>query len=111
MSSVTLDIDSSLAALPSAERERVALYGAHLLFTEMEGRLALAARKLAHFEQKYETTLAQLNETGLPQGAGLEAHEDYVEWSGWQATYDETSQTLETLRAILERADALTPAS
>lgn len=93
-----LKIDTSLAALPSPERERLALYGAHLLFTEMEGRLALATRELARFEHKYGMTLARLDEVGLPENAGLEAHEDYVEWSGWQATYDETSQILETLQ-------------
>ncbi len=111
MSTFTLDIDTSLSALPSPERERVALYGARLLFTEMEGRLALAAREVARFEQKYKTTLAQLNEAGLPEEAGLEAHEDYVEWSGWQAACDETGQILDTLQTILETADALTPAS
>jgi hypothetical protein len=79
--------------------------------TEMESRLALATRELACFEQKYEMTLVQLNKVGLPKEAGLEAHEDYVEWSGWRATYDETTQILETLHTILETSDALTPAS
>ncbi len=96
-----LKIEASLAALPPPERERVALYGARLLFTEMESRLALAARELARFERNYGMTLAHLQEVGLPEDAGLEAHEDYVEWSGWQATYDEASQVLETLQAIL----------
>jgi hypothetical protein len=96
-----LKIEASLAALPPPERERVALYGARLLFTEMESRLALAARELSRFERKYGMTLAHLQEVGLPEDAGLEAHEDYVEWSGWQATYDEASQVLETLQAIL----------
>ncbi len=107
----TPKIDTSLASLPSPERERVALYGAHLLMTEMESRLALAARELTRFERKYGQTLAHLNEIGLPEDAGLEAHEDYVEWSGWQATHDETNQILITLKTILEAADAFTPAS
>jgi hypothetical protein len=102
-----LKIEASLAALPPSERERVALYGARLLSTEMESRLALAARELARLESKYRITFSRLQETGLPQNAGLEAHEDYVEWSGWQATYEETSQILEILQRILETADAL----
>jgi len=110
----TLKIEASLAALPPSERKRLALYGARLLFTEMEGRLALAARELARFESKYGMSLARLQQVGLPEDAGLEAHEDYVEWSGWQATYDEARQILETLQTILaesptgEGADALT---
>ncbi len=109
----TLKIEASLAALPSPERKRLALYGARLLLTEMESRLALATRELARFESKYGMNLARLQEIGLPENAGLEAHEDYVEWSGWQATYDETRQILETLKTILaesptgEGADAL----
>ncbi len=102
----SLRIEASLAALSPPERERLALYGARLLFTEMESRLALAARELARFESKYRMTLAHLQEIGLPEDIGLEAHEDYVEWSGWQATHDEASQTLEILQKILETADA-----
>lgn len=106
-----LKIEASLAALPSAERERVALYGAQLLFTEMKGRLALAARELTRFQSKYGMTLAHLNEVGLPADANLATHEDYVEWSGWQATYEETHQILETLQAILEAGHAFTSTS
>jgi hypothetical protein len=102
-----LRIEASLAALPRLERERVALYGARLLSTEMESRLALAAQELARLESKYGMTLSHLQEAGLAPDADLEAHEDYVEWSGWQATYEETSQILETLQRILETADAL----
>jgi hypothetical protein len=102
-----LRIEASLAALPPSERERVALYGARLLSTEMESRLALAARELARLETKYGMTITHLQEVGLPEDAGLEAHEDFVEWSGWQATYDEASHILETLQRILETADAL----
>lgn len=106
-----LKIDESLAALPPPERERLALYGAHLLLTEMKSRLALAANELARFEAKYSLTLAHLNEMGLPADAPVEAHEDYVEWSGWQATYDETSHILETLQTILEAGHALAATS
>jgi len=102
-----LKIEASLAALPPSERERVALHGARLLSTEMESRLALAARELARLETRYGMTLTHLQEVGLPEDADLTAHEDYVEWSGWQATYDETSQILETLQKILKTADAL----
>ncbi len=37
----------------------------------------------------------------------LEMHEDYVEWSGWQATYDEACQILDALRDILDTGHAL----
>ena len=102
-------VDTSLAALPPSERERLTLYGARLLLTEMQGRLALATREVARFETKYGLTLTRLDETGLPDDADLETHEDYVEWSGWQATVDETSQTLEILRSILEATHAAPP--
>ncbi|HRV93723.1 MAG TPA: hypothetical protein P5526_16300 [Anaerolineae bacterium] len=105
-SQINLTIDASLAALPKSERERLTLYGAQILLTEMNSRLALAVREMARFEGKYGQTLAQLEQTGLPQDAGLEAHEDYIEWSGWQASFDEANQTIKALQSILEAGHA-----
>jgi hypothetical protein len=105
-SALATKVDESVAALPLAERERLTRYGALVLARETESRLELAKRKLAEFEKKYGMTLARLNKVGLPDNAGLEAHEDYVEWSGWQSTHDEASEVLANLQAILEATGA-----
>ncbi len=77
--------------------------GALLLVTEAEGRLALAERKIEAFERKYGITLNQLLEDGLPDDASIDMHEDFIEWSGWQRTYEEAHQTLAALQPFLEK--------
>jgi hypothetical protein len=96
--------------VPEARRRLVEL-GAPLLLTEAEGRLALAERKLETFEQKYGTTLTQLRQNGLPNDASMEMHEDFVEWAGWQRTYEEASHILTSLQHLLEKPLAPATAS
>ncbi len=90
--------------------QRLIEFGAPLLFTEAEGRLALAERKIGDLEQKYATTLVQLCRNGLPDDASIEMHEDFIAWSGWQRTREEASQTIASLQHLQERSLALAPA-
>ena len=92
----------NLVKLAPEAQKRLVEFGAPLLLTEAEGRLALAERKITAFEQKYGTTLAQLRQDGLPDDASVEMHEDFVAWSGWQRTYAESSQILASLKLLLE---------
>jgi hypothetical protein len=87
---------SSQALAPDIQQRLVEL-GVPLLLTETEGRLALAERKIAVFERKYNTTMARLRRDGLPDDASMEMHEDFVEWSGWQATQEEAARILAAL--------------
>ncbi|OQY26732.1 MAG: hypothetical protein B6243_13835 [Anaerolineaceae bacterium 4572_5.2] len=85
----------------------MAVYGSYLLLTEVESRLALAKEKLAFFQKKYNISLTNLNEKGLPEDADWKMHEDYVEWSGWQVSYDEARETLDALRGIVDTANVI----
>ena len=87
---------SSLTLAPDIQQRLVEL-GIPLLLTETEGRLALAERKIAAFERKYHTTIARLRRDSLPDDASMEVHEDFVEWSGWQATQEEAARILAAL--------------
>jgi hypothetical protein len=89
------------ALTPDIQRRLIAL-GVPLLLTETEGRLALAERKIANFERKYHTTMARLQRDGLPDDASMEMHEDFVEWSGWQATQEEAVSLLAALPSTQE---------
>ena len=93
---------SDLAKLAPKAQKRLIEFGAPLLLTEAEGRLALAERKITAFEQKYGMTLAQLRQGGLPDDASVEMHQDFVEWSGWQRTQEESGQILASLKPLLE---------
>jgi len=90
----------SLAELVPGARQRLVEFGAPLLLTDAEGRLTLAERKIKAFERKYGTTLTQLLQDGLPDDASMEMHEDFIEWSGWQRTYEEAGQVLASLKKV-----------
>ncbi|MDE3088450.1 MAG: hypothetical protein KGJ80_03550 [Chloroflexota bacterium] len=92
--------------MPPEEREKLMRYGALVLERDTASRLVFARRKLDEFERKYGMALERLNEVGLPEDAGLGEHEDYVEWSGWQTTFDEATAILNNLRVIIETTDA-----
>jgi len=102
--------ETSFTGLVPEIWQRLVQFGAPLLLTEAEGRLALAQRKLKIFERKYGTTLAQLRRNGLPDDASMELHEDFIEWSGWQRTREEASQTIASLQHLLENPLAPVPA-
>ena len=91
----------NLAKLAPEAQKRLVEFGAPLLLTEAESRLALAERKISAFEQKHGTTLAQLQQDGLPEDASVEMHEDLVEWSGWQRTQEESGEILASLKLLL----------
>jgi hypothetical protein len=101
----------SLTELVPEVQQRLVEFGAPLLLTEVEGRLALAERKIRTFEQEYGTTLAQLRRDGLPDDASMEMHEDFIEWSGWQRTQEEASQIRASVKPLLEKSLAPAPAS
>ncbi len=100
-----------LTQLIPVARQRLVELGAPLLLTEAEGRLALAEQKIQALEQKYGMTIVQLRQEGLPDDATIEAHEDFIEWCGWQRTYEEASQILASLRPFLENSLAFAAAS
>jgi len=94
--------ERSFAALTPEARRRLLELGAPLLRTEAEGRLALAERKIKTFEHKYGTGFVELEHKGLPENADIEMHKDFVEWSGWQRTLEETRQVIASLQPIVE---------
>ena len=96
---------SSQALAPDIQQRLVEL-GIPLLLTETEGRLALADRKIAAFERKYQTTMTRLRRDGLPDDASMETHEDFVEWSGWQVTQEEAARILAALPMAQETSVA-----
>lgn len=92
--------------LPTTEWERIVRLGTERHVEELEAELQAARQHIAAFEQKYGLTFDRLQQVGLPDNAGLEAHEDYVEWSSWEGRAAELKRKLEELHAIVEYANA-----
>jgi hypothetical protein len=88
--------------LSTEEWQHIVYLGIERHIQELEDKLQEALQQIALFEIKYNTSFSELQETGLPENAGLEAHEDYVEWSSWERYRADLQEQLKRLRALLE---------
>ena len=51
-------------------------------------------------EEKYHTTLVQLETVGLPDDADFEMHEDYVMWHHWHEVLEVVSRDIAAVEEI-----------
>ena len=87
--------------LPEEELNSILRQGALLRLPYLEGRLQSAKVEVERFEKKYHTTLEQLRQQGLPNDAGYEIHEDFIEWEYWSDVMARLQQTIAQIRLIL----------
>ncbi len=99
-------LNYSAVRLPTQEWERIVRLGTEKHSQELEGELEDVRAQVAVFERKYGVSFTQLQRVGLPDDAGLEAHEDYVEWSSWEGRAAELKERLQRLRAMAGQAYA-----
>lgn len=94
---------SDVAELPGEELASVFRQGAILRLPYLEGRMLRAQQQVEHFEEKHTTTLENLKSQGLPDDAGYELHEDFIEWEYWDDVLHETEMIIKNVRWILEK--------
>lgn len=95
-------VTNSTIQLSTEEWQHIVHLGTERRIQELEDKLQETQRQIARLEAKYGTSLSELQETGLPENAGIEAHEDYVEWSSWEGYCADLQEQLSRLRALLE---------
>jgi len=98
-------LNVSAVRLSTPEWERIVRLGTERHAQELENELKTVRERIAAFERKYGQSLAQLQRAGLPDDAGLEAHEDYVEWCSWQGREAELMEKLQGVYAIAGYGD------
>jgi hypothetical protein len=54
---------------------------------------------------KYQTTVETLKSQGLPEAAGYEMHEDFIEWEYWDDVLRETETVVRSIKALLEQLE------
>ena len=91
--------------LPSRELASIFKQGAILRLPYLEGRLLLARKNVRNYEQKYENTLKQLKTNGLPEDAGYEMHEDFIEWEYWEDVILENEKTVKHVKELLKEVE------
>jgi hypothetical protein len=99
-------VTNSVVQLPTQVWQHIVQLGVERHIQELEGQLEKAQQRIAEFEHQFGMSFARLQEVGLPEDAGLAAHENYVEWSSWEGYRTELEEQLETLRAVLEPTSA-----
>jgi hypothetical protein len=96
------EVEAAFLALSPEEREAVISHGVALRLSDLRKRLFLAESKIRHFEEKYNTTLAQVEARGLPDDADYETHEDYVMWRHWAGVADKAKRDIVGLENIAQ---------
>lgn len=96
----TAQIETTFSTLPPDEREAIITHGAVLRLSSLKQRLFLAESKVRAYEEKYQTTLQEINDNGLPDNASVEMHEDYIIWSHWADVIEQCKKDLHILEQI-----------
>jgi hypothetical protein len=104
---VTGEMEKAFLRLCSEEREAVISHGVALRLSHLKKRLFLAESKVRHFEEKYKTTLNELDARGLPEDAGYEMHENYVMWRHWTGVANKAKRDVEVLEKIAQQGLSL----
>ena len=77
------DIEKLFDSLEPDEKKAIITHGMTFYISSLKKRLFLANAKMREFEEKYNTSLAEMDLKGLPDDANFEIHEDYVMWHHW----------------------------
>lgn len=94
------DLERAFSSLPRTERERIIRHGVALHVADLQKRLFLAESKVRSFAECYQTTLAQLEEAGLPDDASITMHEDYIQWRHWARVAHQVTQHIDALQHL-----------
>lgn len=85
-------LDQATVRLSSPEWARIIRLGTEQHRQELSAELRNARQRISELERKYSMSFSRLQKVGLPDDAGLEAHEDYVEWSSLEGYASELTQ-------------------
>lgn len=92
-----------IAELPAQEMVSILRQGSVLRLPHLEARLQIAQERVNCFETTYATTLEDLETQGLPDDAGYQMHEDFIEWEYWHDVTVETEKALGQLKSSGEK--------
>ena len=93
-------IENKFSSLSSEEKISVISHGVALRLSEWKKRLFLAESKVRHFEEKYHTSLTELETSGLPDDADHEMHEGYIIWHHWADAVKKAKKQVRDLEAV-----------
>jgi len=93
-------IENKFSSLSSEEKVSVISHGVALRLSEWKKRLFLAESKVRYFEEKYHTSLTELDTSGLPDDADHEMHDDYIMCHHWADAVKKAKKQVRDLEAV-----------
>lgn len=94
-----------IAKRPAQEMVSILRQGSVLRLPHLEARLQMAQERVSRFETIYATTLEDLETQGLPDDAGYQMHEDFIEWEHWHDVAAETEDFIKNMKRMLSKAE------
>ena len=91
--------------LSSQELASIFKQGAILRLPYLNSRLLLAKENIRNYEQKYKNTFKHFKINGLPEDAGYEMHEDFIEWEYWEDVLSENEKTVKHVKEFLKELE------
>ncbi len=96
------------STLSEAEKLAIIRNGSAFYLATLKKRRFLARAKIREFEEKYQTSLNELDLEGLPDDADFQIHEDYILWHHWVDQKQTLDKKITQITPIIERGLALT---
>jgi hypothetical protein len=96
-------LERAFLAISREERETIIRHGVALRVADLKKRLFLAESKIRSFAKRYQTTLEELDASGLPDDGSYEMHEDYIMWHHWAAIAQKVTQDMQALQDIAQQ--------
>lgn len=103
MLQVEANIEQAFLQLGAQERSDIIYHGALLRLSELKKRRFLATNKIRELEAQYGQSLWHLEETGLPDDASIEMHEDYILWCHWDQVANDAAEEIRRLQPIVSQ--------
>ena len=103
-------IETLFEKLPPESKAAIIVHGVALYQSMLKKRFVLAKAKIQQFETKYQISLSQLDNDGLPEDANHEMHEDYIMWHHWHDTIEKTNEQISLLEKIADNSVAVNEA-
>ena len=94
-----------ITEIPPEELSNILKQGALLRLPYLEGRLLQARDNIQHLEKKYNSSLHQIKKKGIPEDAGFQMHEDFIEWEYWDDVLTKTETIVHHLRDLIEEGE------
>ena len=96
-------VEELFSSLSPDQKMDIISHGVALRMTDLHKRMDMAKNRVRQLEEKYGSTLEELEARKLPDDAGYEMHENYILWHHWVKVVAETRRQIADLDEIAQQ--------